>query len=293
MTSPDVAVRAAGGIVVRGASDAVEIALVHRPSYDDWSLPKGKEEPGEEPHHTALREVGEETGVLCHIVGHAGVKRYQVSAGMKEVEYFLMRPHRIVERTHTDEVDDVRWAPWAEAPAILTYDLDRSLLGEVDIGRAAAASSLHLIRHAAAGDRHRWDGSDEIRPLSAKGSRQADGLAGALAGTGISRVLSSPYLRCTETVEPLAAALGVEVESHADLAEGSHPEAIARLLAEVGGTSIVVCSHGDVIPDALAHLQDQGVRFLDPAQQCRKGSTWSVVHDGSRFTEARYFPPPT
>lgn len=292
MTSADVAVRAAGGIVVRGRKSDAEIALVHRPSYDDWSLPKGKEEAGEEPAVTALREVREETGVLCHITGHAGVKQYEVTAGTKQVEYFLMRPHRIDERTHTDEVDRLRWVPWAEAPRLLTYDLDRTLLEEVDLDLATAATTVHLIRHAAAGNRDRWEGPDDRRPLSSKGFRQSEALAVALAGTGVMRVLSSPYLRCTQTVEPLAAALGVEVEPRRELAEGSRPDAVSGLLTELGGTEAALCSHGDVIPDALESLQGRGMRLLEPTDQCRKGSTWSIVHDGSRFTEAMYCPPP-
>ncbi len=292
MTVSDVAVRAAGGIVVRRDTAGVEIALVHRPSYDDWSLPKGKEEPGEEPRLTALREVGEETGVLCHIVGHAGTKRYEVAAGTKQVEYFLMRPHRITARTHVEEVDDLKWVPWSEAHDVLTYELDRGLLDEVDVDAAMVATSLHLIRHAAAGNRDRWEGPDEERPLSAKGFRQADHLAASLAGVGITRVLSSPALRCVQTVEPLAAALGVEVEPFPELAEGSSPVAVAGLLTDVAGLDAALCSHGDVIPEALEYLSAGGVRFRDRADQCRKGSTWSILHDGSRFSEAIYFPPP-
>jgi phosphohistidine phosphatase SixA/8-oxo-dGTP pyrophosphatase MutT (NUDIX family) len=293
VTSSEVAVRAAGGIVVRGKPPAVDIALVHRPSYDDWSLPKGKEEPGEESWRTALREVREETGVLCHIVGHAGVKRYEVPAGTKEVDYFLMRPHRITARTHTDEVDDLRWVPWVEASHLLTYELDRTLLTEVDLDTATTATTLHLIRHAAAGSRSRWEGPDDQRPLSAKGLREADDLANALAGVGVTRVLSSPYLRCVQTVEPLATALGTRVEPSPDLVEGSGPDAVTRLLEDVAGTTSILCSHGDVIPEALDQLLDQGVRFQDPPDQCRKGSTWCIVHDGAAFTEALYFPPPT
>jgi 8-oxo-dGTP diphosphatase len=293
VTSSEIAVRAAGGIVLRGKPPSVDIALVHRPSYDDWSLPKGKQEPGEDNRGAALREVREETGILCRIVGHAGAKRYEVSAGTKEVEYFLMRPHRITARTHPEEVDEFRWVPWAEAPSLLTYDLDQALLMEVDLSAATTASSLHLIRHAAAGSRDRWEGPDERRPLSSKGLRQADDLAGALAGIGVTRVLSSPYLRCVQTLEPLATVLGTPVEPHPDLAEGSGPGAVARLLAAVAGTTTAVCSHGDVIPEALEQLQGRGVKFQGPAGQCRKGSTWSIVHDGSRFTEALYFPPPT
>jgi len=106
-----------------------------------------------------------------------------------------------------------------------------------------------LLRHASAGSRHEWDGDDSLRPLDDKGRRQAAEIAEALSREGIRRVVSSPYVRCVQTVEPLAGALGPEVERDERLAEGAGTAA-RPLLAEDG---VVVCTHGDVIHELLGY----------------------------------------
>lgn len=106
-----------------------------------------------------------------------------------------------------------------------------------------------LVRHASAGNRHDWEGKDRLRPLDERGRRQAAELAELLPPFGIQRVLSSPYLRCVETVEPLAEALGLPVEEDERLAEGAG-RAVLELLKEDG---VVCCTHGDVVEDVLGH----------------------------------------
>ena len=106
-----------------------------------------------------------------------------------------------------------------------------------------------LLRHASAGDRDHWAGDDEHRPLDEKGRRQAEKIAEALAAEDVRRVVSSPYVRCVQTVEPLAAALGLEVELDDRLAEGG--DGSARALLDEGG--VVACTHGDVIFELLGY----------------------------------------
>lgn len=142
--------------------------------------------------------------------------------------------------------------------------------------------SVLLVRHAKAGDRERWDGPDDQRPISPKGQAQADALIAQLGTFTIERVLSSPYLRCTQTVAPLAAARGMTVEPTDDLAEGAGRAGVAlvrRLLAEPKDT--VLCTHGDVMEEVLDVL---GVERNDIT---RKGATWVLSADGARF-----LPPP-
>jgi phosphohistidine phosphatase SixA len=110
-------------------------------------------------------------------------------------------------------------------------------------------------------------------------------------GIGITRILTSPYVRCVQTVEVLADRIGIEVETSDALAEGADQRQIADLIDEVAGTSAVLSSHGDVIPAMLQRLQWMGVEFLSPFQ-CKKGSTWVVGHDGLGFDEAIYLGPP-
>ena len=121
-------IRAAGGVVVRDG----RVLLVHRPKYDDWSLPKGKCHDGEADEECALREVEEETGLRCEIVRPAGESRYLVLKGPKVVRYFVMRPVD-GEFTPHDEVDDVLWVTPDDARRTLTHGRDADLLSELEL----------------------------------------------------------------------------------------------------------------------------------------------------------------
>ena len=122
-----------------------------------------------------------------------------------------------------------------------------------------------LIRHGRAGKRSAWAGDDRLRPLDTKGRRQAASLPGLLAGFGIERVLSSPFRRCVETVEPLAAELHLDVEQRAELAEGADAVDVGRLLNEAGGTTVALCTHGDVIAEVIG-----------AGRKAEKGSVWVI-----------------
>ena len=139
-----------------------------------------------------------------------------------------------------------------------------------------------LVRHAEAGDRHRWEGPDEERPLSEEGRAQAEGLTVALAGYEVGRILSSPYLRCTQTVEPLGRARGLPVEPSDDLAEGSGRVALRRVRSLLDGMGhVVLCTRGDVVEDVLDGLA------VSRTAETERGATW-LLGPG----EARRLPPP-
>lgn len=154
---------------------------------------------------------------------------------------------------------------------------------------------LYVIRHAHASSRSAWEGSDDSRPLTKKGRRQAAGIAEQLAGAGITRLVSSPAERCVATLQPLGARLGLDVASDARLLEGASGDRALDLAAELCGGDVgdaaAVCSHGDVIPDLLRRLRDGATRIEDPFLW-PKASTWVVDWDGSRWVTARYSPPP-
>ncbi|MBK5222733.1 MAG: histidine phosphatase family protein [Acidimicrobiia bacterium] len=148
---------------------------------------------------------------------------------------------------------------------------------------------IYLVRHAHAGSRDAWVAPDADRHLSDQGWGRAHEIADTLASVGITEVRSSPLVRCVETMEPLAAALGIEVGDDEALREGATLAAgvvlVERLAAD--GTIAALCSHGDIIPDLLAALARRGAR-LDPGGACPKGSIWILrTHDGS-VTEAVY-----
>lgn len=121
-------VRAAGGVVWRPAADGVEVVVVHRPKYDDWTLPKGKADPGEEDEDCALREVREETGLRCVLGDYVGETSYRDRFGRPKVaRYWAMRP--VSGSFHaTDEVDELRWVTVDEATGLLSYARDVELL---------------------------------------------------------------------------------------------------------------------------------------------------------------------
>ena len=141
---------------------------------------------------------------------------------------------------------------------------------------------ISLVRHAKAGSRKAWSAPDIERPLDPKGRDQATAIDAALRDRPIARVVSSPALRCQQTVGPLVHHVGTALELHDALAEGSRVEPALALLDEcvAQGADAVLCSHGDVIPQLLAALAARGVA-MPSARECKKGSVWDLhVRDG-------------
>lgn len=151
---------------------------------------------------------------------------------------------------------------------------------------------LYVVRHAKAGDRTEWAGDDRLRPLSGKGLRQATALAevlGPLVPQG-SRLVSSPYLRCVQTLEPLATRVGRSVATDERLAEEQGFAGALDLLTTLPDGS-VLCSHGDVIPETMQALQRRGCRFIGEPDW-RKGSIWVLTREGEQVVSAEAWPPP-
>ncbi|MFQ1001404.1 NUDIX hydrolase [Modestobacter sp. SSW1-42] len=276
---------AAGGALWRlDADGALETALVHRHKYDDWSLPKGKLDAGEHALAAAVREVGEETGLEV-VVGRRSVQtRYAHRHGPKRVDYWVME---VVggEFTPNDEVDELRWLPVPEAVRLASHDHDRAVLEDLARPDVPRAPRVLLVRHASAGDRSSWDGPDAERPLDRRGREQAARLAAMLPVFAPARLLTAPPVRCRETLDPLAAALGLAVGEAPELGEehfSADPQAgldlVEQLLAtdDAAGPTLV-CSQGGAIPSVLLAL---GVRWHAGAAAlpppAAKGSVWAL-----------------
>jgi 8-oxo-dGTP diphosphatase len=146
----------------------------------------------------------------------------------------------------------------------------------------------YLVRHAKAGSRERWTAADRERPLTAAGRIQAIALA-SLLGPGAHVVMSSPYIRCVETVAPLAESLGRQVEEEDRLAEGADPEWAMVELASVAGS--VLCTHGDVMASIVTSLADAHIPMVGGMQWAKAG-TWAIDITGGRIVGGRYLPPP-
>lgn len=151
--------------------------------------------------------------------------------------------------------------------------------------------TIYLVRHAKAGSRSGFDGDDEQRPLSKSGWKQAEAIARKLTRRAPTALVSSPYVRCRQTLEPLAGTTGLAIEIDHRLAEGGRFESALQLLAEVPDGA-VLCSHGDVIPDTMTALHRRGCVFETPADW-RKGTIWRLERgvEGTIERAAVWAPP--
>jgi 8-oxo-dGTP pyrophosphatase MutT (NUDIX family)/phosphohistidine phosphatase SixA len=297
-------IKAAGGVVWRPresskTSDDVEVAIVHRPRYEDWSIPKGKLAVGESVVECAIREVFEETGYRVRMGRYLGEAHYmKVSGGTerpKVVYYWALRADGGLF-TPTQEVDGLRWLTVDDARAMLTRETDRDILDRFAEGPIFTAALL-LVRHAPAGSRSEWEGDDHLRPLDMRGAEQAEQLVRLLSRYGVRRIISADFVRCVQTVEPLSEAVGVPVEQSELLGELGYPgnEAAAlELIRSIGTTdgAVVLSSQGGVIPDLLERLSKEDDYALPPDIDSKKGSTWALIFDRRLLVAAEYFPPP-
>jgi 8-oxo-dGTP diphosphatase len=282
--SPPV-VRAAGVVTFRPGR---EVLLVHRPKYDDWSFPKGKLERWEHPTAAAVREVAEETGVHVRLGPPLASQHYPTGRRMKAVDYWtgrvvgdddvsLYRPNQ--------EIDQVAWVRVDKADKLLTYAYDRATLAEaMKVRRRTHA--IVVLRHAKARSRRTWKPDDRLRPLLKIGAHQADRVVPLLAAYDVSRVISSPSVRCVQTVAPYAETTGWEIETRRRLSEeDATDKGVQKVVEELleGDRGAVLCSHRPVLPtvyDALGLRAKQRGEELAPAEMLvvhvRKGGIVAV-----------------
>lgn len=224
-------VLAAGALVWRLKNDKLQVLVVHRPRYDDWSFPKGKAEPGESMVLTAIREVAEETGrqiVLGRYLGKA--RRRLVSGRKKRTLYWAAQVlpeagpgeglRAAVKPASKHEIDKVRWWKAEKAARKLTHADDKRLLARLvdwyESGQLQVRS-LVLVRHAKAVSRATWGygiNSEITRPLvMGRGQAQARDVAALLSAYGVGELVSSPWKRCVDTLAPYAHGCGLDLRS--------------------------------------------------------------------------------
>ena len=284
-------IRAAGGVLWRPAEPevapgGVEIAVIHRPRYDDWSLPKGKLTGGESDLEGAVREVLEETGFHVRVGRPLGETTYREASAngerLKVVRWWSMEADEGAF-SPTNEVDQLEWVSLAEATRVVTRDTDRDVLERFARGPVPTRTVL-LVRHCRAGSRGAWDGDDRERPLDDCGVAQADELVRILSQFEVGSILSAGVRRCMATVEPLAATLRLAVTEEPLLSEvcysGREEEALAivRSLGDADHDA-VACTQGEVIGDLVARLATADGYPLAAPVQARKGSVWALSLD--------------
>ena len=254
---------AAGGVVWRhraspssepGDSRRVEILVAHRQRYDDWTFPKGKPEAGEDLVATAVREIAEETGQRVRLGPPLPSTTYLISDGPKRVDYWCARtvgPEREFEPN--DEVDEIRWVRTGEARQLLTYKHDLGILdafAELREDKTHRARTLIVLRHTKAESRDDWPGDDLDRPLSKVGVERAADLAPLLSAYGVRRVVSSPAVRCAQTVEPFAHGIGTFLEVDDRLSEDTRYADVNRSVSAIldHKKPVVLCTHRPTLP---------------------------------------------
>ena len=254
-------INAAGGVVWRkragsGRSEPrVDVLVAHRPSYDDWTFPKGKVDPGEALQATAVREIAEETGLRVRLGAPLVQVRYPIAAGTKVVDYWSARA---IGQDTTEsfvpnkEVDELRWVGVREARELLTYTHDVQVLEDFRSLRERQghrARTLIVLRHGKAAPREDHD-DDLERPLTPAGVEQARTLVPLLAAYGVRRVVSSPAVRCTQTVEPYAHSISTFLEIDDRLAEDTRAAQVTRSVASLLDRKkpVVLCSHRPTLP---------------------------------------------
>ncbi|MEU4568410.1 bifunctional NUDIX hydrolase/histidine phosphatase family protein [Micromonospora sp. NPDC023956] len=283
-------IRAAGGVAWRPApAGGTEVCLVHRPRYGDWSLPKGKLEPGEHPLLAAIREVAEESDVQGVPQARLPSVSYRSEGRPKVVDYWSLRAVARGGFQADTEVDEVRWLPAAAALELVSYPHDAEVL-RAFVALPPVTGTVALVRHARAGNRGTWSGPDTARPLDVTGWEQARTLARLVAAIRPVRLVSAAPRRCVQTLGPLAELLDLPIEVDRDLDEpdpGQQPveralAAAARLTAlAASGGPVAVCSQGKVIPPALERLTGRTNDFTTA-----KGTGWLLA-----FTADGLLPP--
>ncbi|WP_299451016.1 NUDIX domain-containing protein [uncultured Serinicoccus sp.] len=268
-------VRAGGVLPVRVRKGGLQVALVHRPRYDDWSWPKGKLERGEDYPVAAVRETWEETGLRVRLGAPLPVSRYRLSGGSDKLVHYWVGEVVGGKGALEHEVDEVRWLSPALAGRRLSYDRDREQLAAVvDLHESQRLPTwtFLVVRHAMAVARGDWSGPDPLRPLTGPGRRRsAHRLADLLTAYGPERLLSSPSVRCTDTLAPFARSAGLGVTTRKGLSEEgfeSDPRKLGKHLGRVfeGGVSTALCTHGPLLPDLVRALLERTAAGMERSE---------------------------
>ena len=253
------AISAAGAVVWRKHKDNfTEVAIIHRPKYDDWSFPKGKLEVGESLIACAHREVLEETNLQTEFGPHLGQVEYFTPDGLKKVTYWSAKVIAEKPFRANTEVDQLKWIPITKVIEVLTNETDKEIFDKF-VKVKFNSKPFILLRHAKAITRDEWQGEDDDRPLSSSGQNQAMRLLSTYQVFNIDQIHSSDAVRCYDTVKSMAKGLDIKLEVSSKLSENTYKkdkekafDYVRELIKE--DKSILICSHNPILPKMLNKL---------------------------------------
>ena len=290
-------IKAAGVLLWREREPLqVEVALVHRPAYDDWTFPKGKCEPSESPLQTAFRECIEESGIVPIFGPYLGESDYKYQREKKRVYYWMAKAMGIGDSFKPSvEVDALSWMSVKEARHFLTYEEDRDILRKF-MKSERHTQAIIFLRHAKAVKREEWFGEDADRPLSHLGQQQASKISQNLNMYGIAQIHSSDAIRCLDTVKSVADQLRVEMKSSARLSEDCYQQDDNAALEYVEfllkiPQNFLICSHNPIFHDMLLAF-DNGKECGKSLERLSPADAWVVHHINRRIVSVDSIPAP-
>lgn len=292
---------AAGGVVWRETEDSkIELAIIHRPKYDDWTFPKGKLDAGEELISCAYREIMEETGLDIELGPFLGEVEYTAIDGEKQVSYWAAKAlSSSKDFQANNEADLLEWHGFESARTKLTRETDRKIL-DIFIESPFQAAKMILLRHAKALARSEWQSGDEDRPLDNLGQLQAKRMHAVYQVFGVSQIHTSDAVRCYDTVIGMTNALKIEPVITSKLSEYTFEKNkdksldYALELAETSrttGATILLCSHNPVLPRMLERITKKSDIDL-PENKLKPGDAWVAFLGKKKCLQIDVIPAP-
>ena len=289
-------IQAAGAIVWRKNKDKTEVAIIHRPKYDDWSFPKGKLEIGESLISCAHREVLEETNIRTEFGPFLGDIEYLTPDGKKQVSFWAAKAINDNVFNPNSEVDELKWIEVKKVKYLLTLETDKKILAQF-VKLDFDTKPFVLLRHAKAVTRDEWQGDDDDRPLDALGQNQANKLLAIYQVYNLEQIHTSDAVRCFDTVTPLSKGSGIKLEVTGKLSESTYKKDKEKafdyakdLIKE--GARILLCSHNPILPKMLNKLTKKSDVDTDEGK-LSPADAWVIHRNGKEIIQIDRIDAPT
>ena len=289
-------IQAAGAVVWRNNKDKTEVAIIHRPKYNDWSFPKGKLEIGESLIACAHREVFEETNIQTEFGPFLGDIEYLTPDGKKQVSFWAAKAITDKDFSPNSEVDQLKWVEVKKVKELLSLETDKKILAQF-IKLDCDTKPFILLRHAKAITRDEWQGDDDDRPLDSLGQNQAKRLLSIYQVYNIEQIHTSDAVRCYDTVNPMVKGLGIKLEVTGKLGESAYKKDKEKafdyakdLIKE--DARILLCSHNPILPKMLNRLTKKSDVDADEGK-LSPADGWVIHRSGKEIIQIDRIDAPT